>query len=57
MAAEPLLIFLTKAAVTANNHSSTIYLKSKNKLQLNFLSFSFVKRKTLKPGFNHPNKP
>ncbi len=44
---QPLLICLTKAAVTTNNHSCTIYPKSKNKLQLNFLSFSFVKRKSL----------
>jgi hypothetical protein len=56
MADQPLLICMTKAAVTVNNHSSSIYPKPKNKLQLNFLSFSFVKRKRLKPSFNHPNK-
>lgn len=56
MANQPLLISMTKAAVTVNNHSSSIYPKPKNKLQLNFLSFAFVKRKRLKPGFNHPNK-
>jgi hypothetical protein len=42
---QAVLICLTRVAVTAYNHSSTIYPKSKNKLQLNFLSFSFVKRK------------